>query len=161
MTSHPDSKPDWGRQYRAIASEKWKAKSAVMGQPVTDALVEYAQPQPGIRMLIWPAEPAGLPSVWRRGEEPRVTSQPSISAQIFSRYGAAHPRTRVQELHHPASGCAYPCLFPRTGSISHPPALRDVLLRSGPWLARTAARFSGLGSFRSVSRVGVGKKVRD
>jgi SAM-dependent methyltransferase len=51
MTSHPDSKPDWGRQYRAIASEKWKAKSAVMGQPVTDALVEYAQPQPGIRML--------------------------------------------------------------------------------------------------------------
>lgn len=28
MTSHPDSNPDWGNQYRLIASEKWKAKSA-------------------------------------------------------------------------------------------------------------------------------------
>src|SRR6266567_78543 len=43
MTLKPDSKQDWGTQYRLIASEKWKAKSAAMGQPVTDALVEYAQ----------------------------------------------------------------------------------------------------------------------
>jgi SAM-dependent methyltransferase len=34
-----------------VASEKWKAKSAAMGQPVTDALVEYAQPAPGMRVL--------------------------------------------------------------------------------------------------------------
>ena len=40
MTSQADSKPDWGPQYRLVASEKWKAKSAAMGQPVTDALVE-------------------------------------------------------------------------------------------------------------------------
>jgi ubiquinone/menaquinone biosynthesis C-methylase UbiE len=51
MTSHPDSKPDWGNQYRLVASEKWKAKSAAMGQPVTDALVEYAQPAPGMQVL--------------------------------------------------------------------------------------------------------------
>jgi len=51
MTSKPDSAPDWGNQYRLVASEKWKAKSAAMGQPVTDALVEYAQPSPGMRVL--------------------------------------------------------------------------------------------------------------
>jgi len=51
MSSKPESKQDWGTQYRLIASEKWKAKSAAMGQPVTDALVEYAQPAPGMRVL--------------------------------------------------------------------------------------------------------------
>ena len=51
MTSQPDSRPDWGTQYRLIASERWKAKSAAMGQPVTDALVEYAQPAPGMKVL--------------------------------------------------------------------------------------------------------------
>ncbi len=51
MTSQPDSRPDWGTQYRLIASERWKAKSAAMGQPVTDALVEYAQPAPGMNVL--------------------------------------------------------------------------------------------------------------
>lgn len=49
MTSN--SEPAWGSQYRLVASEKWKAKSAAMGQPVTDALVEYAQPRPGMRVL--------------------------------------------------------------------------------------------------------------
>jgi SAM-dependent methyltransferase len=51
MTSQPDSKPDWGTQFRLVASEKWKAKSAAMGQPVTEALVEYAQPLPGMQVL--------------------------------------------------------------------------------------------------------------
>jgi hypothetical protein len=51
MTSHPDSQPDWGSPYRLIAREKWKAQSAAMGQPVADALVEYAQPQPGMKVL--------------------------------------------------------------------------------------------------------------
>ncbi|MGB8580456.1 MAG: class I SAM-dependent methyltransferase [Candidatus Sulfotelmatobacter sp.] len=41
----------WGSQYRLIASDKWKAKSAVMGKAVTEALVEYAQPKPGMRVL--------------------------------------------------------------------------------------------------------------
>ena len=51
MTSQPDSKPDWGNQYRLIASEKWKAKSAAMGQSVTEALVEYARPATGMQVL--------------------------------------------------------------------------------------------------------------
>jgi len=51
MTSVPKSEPSWGSQYRLVASEKWKAKSAVMGQAVTDALVEYAQPAVGMKVL--------------------------------------------------------------------------------------------------------------
>ena len=51
MTTIPDSKADWGSQYRLVASEKWKAKSAAMGQPVTDAFVDYAQPSPGMKVL--------------------------------------------------------------------------------------------------------------
>jgi SAM-dependent methyltransferase len=51
MTSKSEIKPDWGSQYRLVASEKWKAKSAAMGQPVTDALVEYAEPATGMQVL--------------------------------------------------------------------------------------------------------------
>jgi SAM-dependent methyltransferase len=51
MTSKADSEPSWGAQYRLVASEKWRAKSAAMGQPATDALVEYARPVPGMRVL--------------------------------------------------------------------------------------------------------------
>jgi SAM-dependent methyltransferase len=46
-----NSTPDWGTSYRLIASEKWKAKSAAMGRDVTEALVEYAQPRPGMKVL--------------------------------------------------------------------------------------------------------------
>ena len=41
----------WGSTYRLVAAEKWKAKSAVMGSAVTQALVDYAGPQPGMRIL--------------------------------------------------------------------------------------------------------------
>jgi SAM-dependent methyltransferase len=51
MTSRSESAPDWGNQYRLVASEKWKAKSAAMGRAVTDALVEYARPTPGMRVI--------------------------------------------------------------------------------------------------------------
>jgi SAM-dependent methyltransferase len=34
-----------------VAAEKWKAKSAVMGSAVTEALVEYSRPLPGMRIL--------------------------------------------------------------------------------------------------------------
>jgi SAM-dependent methyltransferase len=51
MTLSEDRNPQWGASYRLIASEKWKAKSAAMGRDVTDTLVEYAQPQPGMRAL--------------------------------------------------------------------------------------------------------------
>jgi SAM-dependent methyltransferase len=45
------AEPSWGSQYRLVASDKWKAKSAVMGKAVTEALVEYAAPKPGMRVL--------------------------------------------------------------------------------------------------------------
>jgi len=51
MTSQPHSTQEWGTQFRLIASEKWKAKSAAMGTPVTEALVEYARPAAGMRVL--------------------------------------------------------------------------------------------------------------
>jgi 2-polyprenyl-3-methyl-5-hydroxy-6-metoxy-1,4-benzoquinol methylase len=46
-----NSTPDWGTSFRLTAAEKWKAKSAIMGRHVTEALVGYAQPQPGMRIL--------------------------------------------------------------------------------------------------------------
>ncbi len=41
----------WGSSFRLVAAEKWKAKSAVMGTAVTQALVEYSRPLPGMRVL--------------------------------------------------------------------------------------------------------------
>jgi len=48
----PDSDAThWGSQYRVVAAEKWKAKSAVMGSALTEALVEYARPLAGMTVL--------------------------------------------------------------------------------------------------------------
>jgi SAM-dependent methyltransferase len=41
----------WSSSYRLIAAERWKAKSAALGSAVTEALVEYAHPLPGMRVL--------------------------------------------------------------------------------------------------------------
>jgi len=41
----------WGSSYRLVAAEKWKAKSAAMGRDVTEALVNYAQPRAGMKVL--------------------------------------------------------------------------------------------------------------
>jgi|SRR5208282_1245441 len=41
----------WSSSYRLVAADKWKAKSAAMGNAVTTALVEYARPLPGMRVL--------------------------------------------------------------------------------------------------------------
>jgi ubiquinone/menaquinone biosynthesis C-methylase UbiE len=41
----------WGSSFRLVAAEKWKAKSAVLGTAVTQALVEYSRPLPGMRAL--------------------------------------------------------------------------------------------------------------
>jgi ubiquinone/menaquinone biosynthesis C-methylase UbiE len=50
MTSKAEPAP-WGTQSRLAASERWKEKSARMGQPTTNALVDYASPQPGMQIL--------------------------------------------------------------------------------------------------------------
>ena len=41
----------WSSHYRLIAAEKWRAKSAAMGSALTQALVEYARPLPGMAVL--------------------------------------------------------------------------------------------------------------
>jgi len=46
-----EMEPSWGTSYRLVASEKWKAKSAAMGRAVTAALVDYARPKSGMRVL--------------------------------------------------------------------------------------------------------------
>ncbi|HKN36939.1 MAG TPA: methyltransferase domain-containing protein [Terriglobales bacterium] len=51
MMALPDSQIPWGAPYRLIAAEKWKAKSAAMGIPLTETLVEFAQPRSGMQVL--------------------------------------------------------------------------------------------------------------
>jgi SAM-dependent methyltransferase len=48
--SDPEHAP-WGSSYRLIAADKWKAKSAAMGRAVTEGLVKYADPRPGMRLV--------------------------------------------------------------------------------------------------------------
>jgi len=56
------AQPDWGTSFRHTAAEKWKAKSAVMGRDVTEALVTYADPQLNMRVLDV-ASGAGEPAI--------------------------------------------------------------------------------------------------
>lgn len=51
MNSLQRTKADWGSTLRLTAAEKWKAKSAAMGRGVTEALVDYAEPRAGMRVL--------------------------------------------------------------------------------------------------------------
>jgi SAM-dependent methyltransferase len=94
MPSKPDSEPSWGSQYRLVASEKWKAKSAAMGQPVTDALVEYAQPAAGMRVLDL-ASGTGEPaiSLAARVEEHGHVTALDLSADLLE-IAAQRARTR-------------------------------------------------------------------
>ena len=96
MTSHADSKADWGNQYRLVASERWKAKSAAMGQPVTDALVEYAQPAPGMQVLDL-ASGTGEPAI---SLATRVGAQGHVTAldQSADLLGIATQRARSRGL---------------------------------------------------------------
>src|SRR5579863_4221536 len=89
MTSTPESEtksePSWGTQRRLAATERWKAKSAAMGQPVTDALVEYAQPTPGMQVLDL-ASGTGEPAIslaLKVGPEGHVTAL-DLSAEVLT-----------------------------------------------------------------------------
>lgn len=42
---------DWSTRARAMASEKWRQQSAVMGSELTAAIVEAARAEPGMRIL--------------------------------------------------------------------------------------------------------------
>lgn len=102
MNSAPDTKPDWGSSFRLTASEKWKAKSAAMGRDVTEALVDYAQPGPGMRVLDL-ASGTGEPAITlasRVGPAGHVTALDlsadllAIAAQRASHRGLSNVTTR-------------------------------------------------------------------
>ena len=96
MSPKSEAEPSWGSQYRLIASEKWKAKSAAMGQPVTDALVEYAKPSPGMQVLDL-ASGTGEPAISlaaRVGPQGHVTAL-DLSADLLE---IAEKRARTRGL---------------------------------------------------------------
>jgi ubiquinone/menaquinone biosynthesis C-methylase UbiE len=43
--------PDWATHARMNAAKRWERPSAEMGRGATDAIVEFAQPRPGMRVL--------------------------------------------------------------------------------------------------------------
>jgi ubiquinone/menaquinone biosynthesis C-methylase UbiE len=66
----------WSSSFRLVAAERWKAKSAVLGSAVTEALVEYSRPVPGMRVLDLASgtgEP-GISLAQRVGPEGSVTA---------------------------------------------------------------------------------------
>jgi ubiquinone/menaquinone biosynthesis C-methylase UbiE len=93
MTS-PESK--WSASYRLIAAEKWKAKSAAMGRGVTDALVQYANPQPGMKVLDL-ASGTGEPAISlasKVGDDGHVTAL-DLSAELLQ---IADQRAQARDL---------------------------------------------------------------
>jgi len=96
MMPTEDSKPQWGASYRLIAAEKWKAKSAAMGRAATEALVEYAGPQPGMNILDLATGTGelGISLAGIVGPEGRVTAV-DLSAELLE---IALQRARQREL---------------------------------------------------------------
>jgi ubiquinone/menaquinone biosynthesis C-methylase UbiE len=91
-----DAKPQWGASYRLVAAEKWKAKSAAMGRAVTEALVEYAYPTPGM-MVLDLASGTGEPAITlaaRVGPQGHVTAL-DLSQELLA---IADERARAREL---------------------------------------------------------------
>ncbi len=81
---NPSKAESWGSQYRLVASDKWKAKSAAMGKAVTESLVEYAAPKLGMRVLDL-ASGTGEPAIslaMRVGERGQVTAL-DLSADLL------------------------------------------------------------------------------
>ncbi len=84
MATSSKEEPRWGSEYRLIASDRWRAKSAAMGKAVTEALVEYAQPRPGMRVLDL-ASGTGEPAIslaLRVGSQGQVTAL-DLSADLL------------------------------------------------------------------------------
>jgi SAM-dependent methyltransferase len=84
MTTPSTAEPGWGSQYRLVASDRWKAKSAAMGKAVTEAIVEYARPRPGMRVLDL-ASGTGEPAIslaMQVGPEGQVTAL-DLSADLL------------------------------------------------------------------------------
>ena len=78
------SDENWSSAFRIAASEKWKAKSAAMGRDVTEALVDYAHPLPGMNVLDV-ASGTGEPAITiasRIGPDGHVTAS-DLSADLL------------------------------------------------------------------------------
>jgi SAM-dependent methyltransferase len=83
-TKPTSAEPSWGNSYRLVATEKWKAKSVAMGKAVTEALVEYAKPKPGMQVLDL-ASGTGEPAISlavRVGAQGHVTAL-DLSAELL------------------------------------------------------------------------------
>jgi ubiquinone/menaquinone biosynthesis C-methylase UbiE len=84
MTAAQNSTPQWVSSFRLVAAEKWKAKSAAMGRDVTNALVDYARPEPGMKVLDL-ASGTGEPAITiasRIGPSGQVTAL-DLSAELL------------------------------------------------------------------------------
>jgi ubiquinone/menaquinone biosynthesis C-methylase UbiE len=97
----------WSSSYRLIAAEKWRAKSAVLGSAVTEALVEYALPRSGMRVLdlaCGTGEP-GISLAQRVGPEGHVTATDlssellEIASQRSTSKGLENFSTRQADAH--------------------------------------------------------------
>jgi len=97
----------WGDSYRLIAAEKWKAKSAAMGRDVTEALVGYARPKPGMKVLDL-ASGTGEPAISlavRIGSEGHVTALDlssdllAIAAERAQQRGLTNLSTQQADAH--------------------------------------------------------------
>ncbi len=89
----------WSSSFRLVAAEKWKAKSAVMGSAVTEALVEYSEYSrlfPDMRILDL-ASGTGEPGI---SLAQRVGPQGSVTAvdQSSELLDIAAERARSKEL---------------------------------------------------------------
>jgi ubiquinone/menaquinone biosynthesis C-methylase UbiE len=93
--SAPNPAP-WSSSYRLVAAEKWKAKSAVLGNAVTEALVEYSQPRTGMHVVDL-ASGTGEPGITLAQ---RVGSQGSVTAvdQSGDLLAIAAERARIKKL---------------------------------------------------------------
>lgn len=82
---NPENNTDWGSSTRLSAAEKFKAKSAAMGRDVTEALVDYAAPRPGMKILDL-ASGTGEPAITlaaRMGASGHVTAL-DLSADLLA-----------------------------------------------------------------------------
>jgi SAM-dependent methyltransferase len=110
VTTAPES--NWGSSYRLVAAEKWKSKSAAMGRDVTEALVNYAQPQAGMNVLDV-ASGTGEPAISiasRIGPEGQVTAL-DLSSELLE-IAAGRARQRALKNVHLQQADAHNLPFP-------------------------------------------------
>jgi SAM-dependent methyltransferase len=149
-----DSNPSWGASYRLLAAEKWKAKSAALGGDLTRALVEYARPQPGMRVLDLASgtgEPAIslAPLIAPRGEVTALDLSPElleIAGQRARQRGLSNFSARPGDANHlPFADASFDLVTSRFGVMF----LREDALREAYRVLKPGGRacFAAWGPF--------------